>query len=600
MSLYPIRKHLYEIGHELVATATGRTPADVIIRSGRLVNVITREILDGPDIAIRFGRIALVGDASKCRGRDTLVIDAKGSYLVPGFLDGHVHIESSMVTVGQFAKAVLPYGTTAVFMDPHEIANVLGMKGIKLMIEEGKNLPLKVYTTMPSCVPAAPGFEDTGAEITPDDISTAMAWDEVVGLGEMMNFPGVLAGDPDVHKKIASTLKAGKVVTGHYAVPDLGPNLSGYVSCGILSCHESVTCQESLAKLRLGMYAKLREGSGWKNIKETIKTYTEADADPRRIVLVTDDVHPDTLLTLGHINHVVKRVIEEGTQPITAIQMATINTAECFGMSRDLGSITPGKFADILFIEDLANPYPEKVMADGKVIAENRKMLMEIPVGTYPRYATKSMNLARSVVPDDFYISSGSPGKSVRIRVIQVIEGQAITKQVEVGVCSDKNGEINASRNQDLAKAAVIERHKGTGKIGLGFVKGFGLQSGAVASTVAHDSHNLLVMGMDDDDMAVAANTLAEVGGGMVVVKRGEVIGLLPLPVAGLMSNKPVEEVQLKVESLAQAWKDLGCTLTSPFMTMAILSLPVIPELRLTNRGLVDVEKFCFVPLVIS
>ncbi|NLS44581.1 MAG: adenine deaminase [Firmicutes bacterium] len=600
MSLYPIRKHLYEIGHELVATATGRTPADVIIRSGRLVNVITREILDGPDIAIRFGRIALVGDASKCRGRDTLVIDAKGSYLVPGFLDGHVHIESSMVTVGQFAKAVLPYGTTAVFMDPHEIANVLGMKGIKLMIEEGKNLPLKVYTTMPSCVPAAPGFEDTGAEITPDDISTAMAWDEVVGLGEMMNFPGVLAGDPDVHKKIASTLKAGKVVTGHYAVPDLGPNLSGYVSCGILSCHESVTCQESLAKLRLGMYAKLREGSGWKNIKETIKTYTEADADPRRIVLVTDDVHPDTLLTLGHINHVVKRVIEEGTQPITAIQMATINTAECFGMSRDLGSITPGKFADILFIEDLANPYPEKVMADGKVIAENRKMLMEIPVGTYPRYATKSMNLARSVVPDDFYISSGSPGKSVRIRVIQVIEGQAITKQVEVGVCSDKNGGINASRNQDLAKAAVIERHKGTGKIGLGFVKGFGLQSGAVASTVAHDSHNLLVMGMDDDDMAVAANTLAEVGGGMVVVKRGEVIGLLPLPVAGLMSNKPVEEVQLKVESLAQAWKDLGCTLTSPFMTMAILSLPVIPELRLTNRGLVDVEKFCFVPLVIS
>jgi adenine deaminase len=600
MSLYPIRKHLYEIGHELVATATGRTPADVIIRSGRLVNVITREILDGPDIAIRFGRIALVGDASKCRGRDTLVIDAKGSYLIPGFLDGHVHIESSMVTVGQFAKAVLPYGTTAVFMDPHEIANVLGMKGIKLMIEEGKNLPLKVYTTMPSCVPAAPGFEDTGAEITPDDISTAMAWDEVVGLGEMMNFPGVLAGDPDVHKKIASTLKAGKVVTGHYAVPDLGPNLSGYVSCGILSCHESVTCQESLAKLRLGMYAKLREGSGWKNIKETIKTYTEADADPRRIVLVTDDVHPDTLLTLGHINHVVKRVIEEGTQPITAIQMATINTAECFGMSRDLGSITPGKFADILFIEDLANPYPEKVMADGKVIAENRKMLMEIPVGTYPRYATKSMNLARSVVPDDFYISSGSPGKSVRIRVIQVIEGQAITKQVEVGVCSDKNGGINASRNQDLAKAAVIERHKGTGKIGLGFVKGFGLQSGAVASTVAHDSHNLLVMGMDDDDMAVAANTLAEVGGGMVVVKRGEVIGLLPLPVAGLMSNKPVEEVQLKVESLAQAWKDLGCTLTSPFMTMAILSLPVIPELRLTNRGLVDVEKFCFVPLVIS
>jgi adenine deaminase len=600
MSGQATRQPLYEVGRELVACATGKVPADVVIRTGRLVNVITGEILDGMDVAVRLGRIALVGDVSLCIGKDTKVIDAEGFYLVPGFLDGHLHIESSMVTVSQFARAVLPCGTTAVFMDPHEIANVLGMDGIRLMIEEGRNLPLKVYATMPSCVPAAPGLEDAGAKITPSDVRCAMAWDEVVGLGEMMNFPGVLARDEDVMSKIAETLKAGKVVTGHYASPDLGPNLSAYASCGIISDHESVTWQESLAKLRLGMYAKLREGSGWRDIKATVKSYTETGVDPRRIVLVTDDVHPDTLLTLGHVNHVVRRAIEEGTPPVVAIQMATINAAECFGMSCDLGSITPGKFADILFIRDLADPRPEKVMADGEIVAENGRMLVEFPRRTYPEYATGSVCLARPVIRDDFSVKAGVSGKNVRIRVIQVTEGQAVTKHIEAELTPDGNGEIHASRDEDLAKVAVIERHKATGTMALGFVKGFGLQSGAVASTVAHDSHNLLVVGMDDGDMVVAANTLAEAGGGMVVVKDGKVLAILPLPIAGLMSDEPVEEVQSNVDRLAQAWKALGCRLASPFMTMALLSLPVIPELRITNRGLVDVTEFRHVPLVIG
>jgi adenine deaminase len=600
MSGQVTRQSLYEVGPELVACATGKVPADVVIRSGRLVNVITCEILDGMDVAVRLGRIALVGDASSCIGKDTKVIDAKGFYLVPGFLDGHLHIESSMVTVSQFAKAVLPCGTTAVFMDPHEIANVLGMDGIRLMIEEGRNLPLKVYTTMPSCVPAAPGLEDAGAKITPSDIRYAMAWDEVVGLGEMMNFPGVLARDEDVMSKIAETLRAGKVVTGHYASPDLGPSLSAYASCGIISDHESVTWQESLAKLRLGMYAKLREGSGWRDIKATIKSFTETGVDPRRIVLVTDDTHPDTLLTLGHVNHVVRRAIEEGTPPVVAIQMATINAAECFGMSCDLGSITPGKFADILFIRDLADPRPEKVMADGEIVAENGRMLVEFPLPTYPQYATGSVRLSRPVVPDDFRIKAGLLGKSIRVRVIEVTDGQAVTKHTEAELASDRNGEIHASRDEDLAKVAVIERHKATGTMALGLVKGFGLQAGAVASTVAHDSHNLLVVGMDDRDMVVAANTLAEAGGGMVVVKDGKVLAILPLPIAGLMSDEPVEEVQSNVDRLAQAWKTLGCRLASPFMTMAFLSLPVIPELRITNRGLVDVTEFRHVPFVIG
>lgn len=600
MSGQATRQPLYEVGRELVACATGKVPADVVIRTGRLVNVITGEILDGMDVAVRLGRIALVGDVSLCIGKDTKVIDAEGFYLVPGFLDGHLHIESSMVTVSQFARAVLPCGTTAVFMDPHEIANVLGMDGIRLMIEEGRNLPLKVYATMPSCVPAAPGLEDAGAKITPSDVRCAMAWDEVVGLGEMMNFPGVLARDEDVMSKIAETLKAGKVVTGHYASPDLGPNLSAYASCGIISDHESVTWQESLAKLRLGMYAKLREGSGWRDIKATVKSYTETGVDPRRIVLVTDDVHPDTLLTLGHVNHVVRRAIEVGTPPVVAIQMATINAAECFGMSCDLGSITPGKFADILFIRDLADPRPEKVMADGEIVAENGRMLVEFPRQTYPEYATGSVCLARPVIRDDFSVKAGVSGKNVRIRVIQVTEGQAVTKHIEAELTPDGNGEIHASHDEDLAKVAVIERHKATGTMALGFVKGFGLQSGAVASTVAHDSHNLLVVGMDDGDMVVAANTLAEAGGGMVVVKDGKVLAILPLPIAGLMSDEPVEEVQSNVDRLAQAWKALGCQLASPFMTMALLSLPVIPELRITNRGLVDVTEFRHVPLVIG
>ena len=600
MSGQVTRQPLYEVGPELVACATGKVPADVVIRSGRLVNVMTGEILDGMDVAVRLGRIALVGDASLCTGKDTKVIDAEGFYLVPGFLDGHLHIESSMVTVSQFAKAVLPCGTTAVFMDPHEIANVLGMDGIRLMIEEGRNLPLKVYATMPSCVPAAPGLEDAGAKIDPDDIREAMAWDEVVGLGEMMNFPGVLARDEDVMSKIAETLKAGKVVTGHYASPDLGPNLSAYASCGIISDHESVTWQESLAKLRLGMYAKLREGSGWRDIKATVKSYTETGVDPRRIVLVTDDVHPDTLLTLGHVNHVVRRAIEEGTPPVVAIQMATINAAECFGMSCDLGSITPGKFADILFIRDLADPRPEKVMADGEIVAEDGRMLVEFPRRAYPEYATGSVRLVRPVSRDDFSVNAGVSGKNVRIRAIQVTDGQAVTKHIEAELTSDGNGEMHASRDEDLAKVAVIERHKATGTMALGFVRGFGLQSGAVASTVAHDSHNLLVVGMDDGDMVVAANTLAEAGGGMVVVKDGKVLAILPLPIAGLMSDEPVEEVQSNVDRLAQAWKTLGCRLASPFMTMALLSLPVIPELRITNRGLVDVTEFRHVPLVVG
>ncbi|HHY31523.1 MAG TPA: adenine deaminase [Firmicutes bacterium] len=604
------RRPLYDVGRELVATAMGREPADVVIRGGKLVNVHTAEIQDGVDVAVRSGRVALVGDASRCIGPGTRVMDAGGYYLVPGFLDGHVHVESSMMTVREFAKAVLPCGTTAIFMDPHEIANVLGVEGVRLMLEEARGLPLKVFATMPSCVPAAPGFEDGGAVIGPDAIREAMAWDEVAGLGEMMNYPGVLAGDEKVHEEIRQTLKAGKVVTGHYSIPDTGPDLAAYVAAGIISDHESTRAEDALAKLRLGMYAKLREGSAWRDIKATIKSYTETGIDPRHIVLVTDDAHPDTLVTLGHVNHVVRRAIEEGVPPVRAIQMATINTAECFRMSQDLGSIAPGKVADILFIGDLADPRPDRVMADGEIVAEGGRTAVDMPSFAYPDFATRSVRLAKRLEPGDFRITidpgfwagvrpGQAPSRSVRARVIEVIEASALTRHVEIDIPVDENREVRACPEKDVAKVAVVERHRASGTMAVGLVRGFGLSDGAAASTVAHDSHNLLVVGMNDQDMAVAGNILAEAGGGMVVVKGGEPLAFLPLPIAGLMSAEPVERVRAGVEELARAWRALGCTMTSPFMTMALLALPVIPELRITNRGLVDTREFKFVGLLV-
>ncbi|MEW6104815.1 MAG: adenine deaminase [Bacillota bacterium] len=595
------RRPLHEVGRELVATAMGREPADVVIRGARLVNVHTAEIQDGVDVAVRSGRVAMVGDASRCIGEGTRVIEGEGYYLVPGFLDGHVHVESSMMTVGEFARAVLPSGTTAIFMDPHEIANVLGVEGVRLMLEEGRGLPLKVFATMPSCVPAAPGFEDAGAAIGPDDIRKAMAWDGVAGLGEMMNFPGVLAGDEGVHKEIQETLRAGKVVTGHYSIPDTGPDLAAYVAAGIVSDHESTRPEDALAKLRLGMYAKLREGSAWRDIKATIKSYTETGIDPRHIVLVTDDVHPDTLITLGHVNHVVRRAIEEGVPPIRAIQMATINTAECFRMSQDLGSIAPGKMADILFIRDLADPRPDRVMADGEVVAEGGRLVVDVPAFTYPEFATRSVRLARRLEPGDFCIKApAAAGRTARARVIEVVEASALTRYVEIDLPVGEHGEVHASREKDVAKVAVVERHRASGSMAVGLVRGFGLADGAVASTVAHDSHNLLVVGMDDCDMAAACNALADVGGGMIVVKGGKVLAVLPLPIAGLMSGEPVEKVRAGVDDLARAWRALGCTMASPFMTMALIALPVIPELRITNRGIVDTLRFRFVDLFVA
>ncbi|MGB3903565.1 MAG: adenine deaminase [Anaerolineae bacterium] len=594
----PQRRELWEVTQTLVNAAMGREKADVVIRNGRLVNVHTAEIQEGIDVAIKAGRVVLVGDADHTIGDKTEVIDANGCCLLPGLMEGHVHIESSMITPTQFARAVVPHGTTTVFIDNHELANVLGMEGVKLMMEEARGLPLKIYLAVPSCVPALPGFEDAGTVIGPAEIEEAMGWEGVAGLGEMMNMPGVLAADEAVHSMLGATLGAGKVVTGHYSISETEQGLQAYIAAGISSCHESTRKEDALAKLRLGMYVMLREGSAWHDLKETIRAITETGIDSRHAMIVTDDTHPDTLINVGHMNHVVKRAIEEGLEPVRAVQMATINVAEYFRLGHELGSISPGKCADIVFVRDLEDMKVHKVLADGALVAQEGRMVAQLPEFSYPASVRRSVHLARPLTEDDFIIGTPESKGEVTVRVIEVLGGQVVTRhlQLERPVVG---GAVPSSVADDLAKVASIERHGGSGRIGLGFVKGFNLQAGAVASTVAHDSHNLLIVGTNETDMAFAGNELAEIGGGMVAVRDGEVLALVPLPIAGLMSQEPVEVVNEQVQALARAWQELGCDLASPFMTMSILALPVIPELRITNRGLVDTVQFAPVDVVV-
>lgn len=590
---------LADVSQHLVEVAMGRTPADLVILDAKLVNVHTAEIIPHTDVAIAKGRIALVGQASHTIGTETKVINAHGAYLTPGFLDGHIHVESSMVTVTGFAQAVVPYGTTGIFMDPHEIANVLGLEGVRLMHEEGRNVPLRVFTTVPSCVPAAPGMEDAGAAIGPAEVREALSWNGVVGLGEMMNYPGVLANDENVHAIIKETLSSKKVVTGHFAMPAQDYNLQAYLAAGVTSCHESVTKEDTLAKLRSGMYTMLREGSAWHDIKETIRAVTEQHLDTSYCLLCSDDTHPETILSRGHLNHVVRRAIEEGLNPIRAIQMVTINTARYFRCDQDLGSIAPGKFADLLLISDLTRVKVTKVLLAGTLVAAEGKMLLDTPSPQYPDFARQSVRLAQPLTAADFQITAPDRASEVTVRVMQIKEAQVTTQEL-LQTVPVENGYLHANSTSDLAKVAVFERHHKNGSHALGFVSGFGFTHGAVASTVAHDCHNLLIVGTNDADMAKAGNVLAACGGGMVAVADGQVLSLVELPVAGLMSDRPVTEVAAAVAELEQAWKKLGCTLISPFMTMALLSLPVIPALRITNRGLVDVNNFSMTDLLVK
>ncbi len=584
----------------LIEVAMGRQPADLVIRNGQWVSVQSGEIIPKTDIAIKDGHIAYVGeDASHCVSKDTLVLDAGDRYLVPGLLDAHMHIELGMVTVTEFVRAVAPHGTTGMFVDPHEIANVFGLKGVKLMVDEAAKQPVHVWVQMPSCVPSMPGLETPGASIGPDDVAEAMTWPGIVGLGEMMNFPGVIAGEEKFLAEIAATHAAGKVVGGHYASPDLGLPFHAYVAGGAEDDHEGTRMEDAIARVRQGMRPMLRYGSAWHDVASQVKAITKMGIDPRRFILCTDDSHAETLSQDGHMDRVLRHAIKEGLAPLTAIQMMTLNAAEHFGLTREIGMIAPGRWADILVVDDLRDFRVELVFAKGQLIAENGKWQVDLPTVSYPVWATKSVHLKRPLKADDFRLLApeGHNGK-VRARVIGVIENQAPTREImlELPINSD---EVQIDLKQDLAKVALIERHKATGGISLGLVSGFGFnQPCAVASTVAHDSHHMLVVGTQESDMALAANKLAEVGGGQVVVKDGQVIGLVELNIAGLMSTEGVEEVARKAKTVLEGFRACGCKLNNPNMQLSLLALVVIPDLRISDKGLVDVNHFELVPVL--
>jgi adenine deaminase len=593
------RTKQYEAAKQLGEVALGKRPADLIIRDGILVNVFTGELLEHTDVVISDDRIALVGKAiAEHEGSGTKIVEANGRYLVPGLIDGHMHVESTMLSVTEFSKAALAKGTTTVFMDPHEIANVFGVEGVRYMHEEGQQLPLKVYTTFPSCVPATDDLEDAGASLTVADIQEGLSWENVQGLGEVMNFPGVVHGDAKMLGEIAETMKANKTVTGHFPSEDPYA-LEAYIAAGVTSDHETIAKEDALHKLRAGLHVQIREGSAWRDVKEVIKVITEYNVDTRNVSLVTDDVYPETLITKGHMNHVVRRAIEEGLNPVTAIQLATINSARYFHMENDIGSISAGKFADLLVVEDLNSMEASVVIADGRMQFENGELQQNFPTYTYPETVRSSVHLAREMKADDFLHVTERPDGDVHVHVVKAIEGSARTEKM-TATLQVEDGAVQIDKKQDIIHLSCIERHKGTGQISNVFVHGFQFQQGAVASTVAHDSHNLLVMGVDRDDMAIAANRLAEIGGGLVAVLNGEILAELPMPIAGLMSDQPLETVVSQVSDLVKAWDKLGCSMTDPIMTFSLIALPVIPEIRITNRGLADVTTFQLIDVIIS
>jgi len=620
----------------LIDVAMGRAPADLVIRHGTWVCVQSGEFVPDTDIAIKDGRIAYVGpDASHTVHKDTLVMDAGGKHLVPGLLDGHMHVESGMLTVTEFVRAVIPHGTTGMFVDPHEIANIFGLKGVKMMVDEAARQPIHVWVQMPSCIPSAPGFETPGAHIGPEEVAEAMTWDGIIGLGEMMNYPGVARGDEKLLAEIEAARKADKVIGGHYASPDLGLPFHAYVAGGAEDDHEGTRLEDAIARARQGMKVMLRYGSAWQDVAAQVAAITKLGLDPRSFILCTDDSHAATLAQDGHMDRVLRHAISQGLPPMTAFQMATVNTAEHFGLSRDLGMIAPGRWADILLVDDLNDFHAEMVIAKGQVVAEKGKLRISLSRATYPEWVTQSVHLKRQLTADDFRIrvpSSIAPnppfdfapwpdrqgrqgklgeGKGVRVNVnvIGVIENQAPTKHLQM-VLPVNDAEIHlpplaspmsGTRGIEggLAKVALVERHRGTGGVQVGLVQGFGFtEACAIASTVAHDSHNMIIVGTDEGDMALAANRLAEVGGGQVVVKDGKVIGLVELKIAGLMSAERADRVAKKATSILEGFRACGCQLNNPNMTLSLLALVVIPELRISDQGLVDVTRLEILPVV--
>jgi len=561
-----------------IAVARGDEPADLVLSGGRVLSVFTGELLEA-DVAVVGQHVAGVG--AGYRGTERL--DVSDLILLPGFIDGHMHLETTKLRLDQFARAALPWGTTTVVLDPHEIANVFGIEGVRALLRDADEVPLDAYVMVSSCVPASP-FESSGATLTPEDIAELLRTEpRAIGLAEMMDYPAVVAGGEDVVAKIAA---AGELhIDGH--APGLsGRELNAYLAAGVRSDHECTTYEEALEKRRLGMWIMIRQGSAARNLEALLPLVLEHGIT--NCLLCTDDREPHDLQEHGHINDVVREAVALGCPPADAVAMATLNAAR-YHRLHEHGAVAPGYLADIVAVSDLVSFRPERVWKRGRMVADGGRP-SPIASSSLPGWMRESMHV-RELEPADFSVVADGA-----VRVIGVDAGTIVTRAL-VGEPLRRDGKACADPGRDLAKLAVIERHRDTGRIGVGFAQGFGLQAGALASSHAHDAHNVVVVGMTDEEMAAAANHLRVIGGGQVVVMDGRVIAELPCPIGGLLSDLTFEEVADRARVLEEAAGELGTTLPSPFMAMSFLALSVIPELKLTDRGLVDVDRFELVPL---
>jgi len=549
---------------------------DLLLKGGHVLDVFSGEFVRR-DVAVAGGLVVGFGAAE---ARE--VVDISGKYLVPGLIDSHVHIESSQVSPAEFARAVVPRGTTCVIADPHEIANVLGLEGVAYMLAATEGLPLRAFFMAPSCVPASP-LETAGAALSPHDISELLSRERVLGLGELMNFPGTVSGDPGVLAKLEAA--GGRPVDGH--APGLsGPELWAYVLAGPDTDHECTGLEEAREKLAAGMHILIREGTTARNLSALLPLLSWRTAP--FVHFCTDDRHPETLLSEGHMDDVLRRAVAGGIAPELAFVAATLHAARAYGLSA-LGAIAPGFHADLLVLADPSRVKVERVYVGGRLVAERGQLVVDLP-------CTDTAGVRGTVAVDLERLSFVIPAGGGEARVIRVVPGQVVTQGLLLAP-KVVSGEVVADTDRDVLKLAMVERHRGTGNVGLGLIKGFGLKAGALASTVAHDSHNIVVVGATDEDMLTAVAELVRLGGGQVAVAGGEVLAELPLPIAGLMSDRSLEEVARAGRELARAAGELGCPLSDPFMQLSFLALPVIPELKLTDRGLVDVLAFRHVPL---
>ncbi len=565
-----------------IRVARGEEAADLVISGAQVVNVFSGEIYPS-DVAIADGLVVGVGPY---KGRETF--DAAGGYVVPGFIDAHIHLESSCLTVPEFARAVVPMGTTTVVTDPHEIANVLGLAGIRYMLESSEGLPLEVLLMLPSCVPATE-LETSGARLDAEDLAPLLTHRRVLGLAEVMNYPAVIAGEPRVLAKIAAAHD--RFVDGH--APCLtGHDLCAYVGAGIRSDHECTTSQEAMEKLRLGMQVFIREGSVAKNMAALLPAVTPSTA--ARFGLVSDDRHPTDLLAEGHMNGLLRKAVAQGLPPVTAIQMVTSNPATFFSL-RDVGAIAPGYRADLVLLEDLDEFRVRAVWKAGRLVARDGRLVAALPPQPPVPRSTIRIGWDRLT---HLEVPTGRQGPTLG-RVIEVIPDQLVTRELTLPL-TIRDGLAVADATHDVAKLAVIERHRATGNVGLGFVRGLGLHTGAIASSVAHDSHNIVVAGMNDADMMAAVRAVEQLAGGLVAIRDQRVLAAVPLPIAGLLSALSLEDVAKQMAETLAAARVLGSSLRNPFMTLSFLALPVIPALKLTDRGLVDVTRGAFVPLFLD